>query len=146
MMVLNVRLLLYPEVPALSSSILSPACLLVLLLCYSTLKCLSLCTLQPPFHLTLFYMLKCLHKFSTVTLVSAWLFLKNTFPLYFSWVQNLVGERSSNIFFVTFRPFHSTIMHCSLILLCVKHPSWLFLCILVHIIYQLPENSHLAMF
>ena len=71
MMVLNVRLLLYPEVPALSSSILSPACLLVLLLCYSTLKCLSLCTLQPPFHLTLFYMLKCLHKFSTFTLVSA---------------------------------------------------------------------------
>lgn len=91
-MVLNVRLLLYPEAPALSPSILSLACLLVLLLCSSILNCLSLYTLQLPSHLTLFYMLKCLHKFSTPTLASAWLFLKNTLPLYFSWVKNLGGE------------------------------------------------------
>ena len=64
----------------------------ILLLCYSILNCLSLYTLQPPFHLTLFYMLKCLHKFSTPTLALAWLFLKNTLPLYFSWVKNLGGE------------------------------------------------------
>ena len=72
-------------------------------------------------------MLKCLHKFPTPTLASAWFFLKNNFPLYISWAQNLEKRlRYANISFITFRPFHSTNMHCSLILLGTKHPSLLF--------------------